>query len=115
MAYVHTHHTQYMFGNLLHALTPTASYQRIHQEMADGLICQQLMPLYWYFRRRFYVLVLFLLSTSKPCRIKYMYTEDGEKVRVSKRSGKVIPKPAELRDRKDWKSRSGYPGGLTTQ
>ena len=39
-----------------------------------------------------------------------MYTEDGEKVRVSKRSGKVIPKPPELRDRKDWKSRSGYAG-----
>ena len=73
-----------------------------------------LMPLCWYFQPRFCVILLFWLSTSKPCRIKYMYTEDGEKVRVSKRSGKVIPKPAELRDRKDWKSRSGYPGRLTT-
>lgn len=48
---------------------------------------------------------------GKPCRIKYQYTEDGEKVRVSKRSGRIVPKPAELTDRKDFKSRSGYPEG----
>ena len=42
----------------------------------------------------------------------YKYTEQGEKVRVSRRSGRIIPKPAELLDRKDFKSRSGYAGEL---
>ena len=36
--------------------------------------------------------------------------EDGSKVRVSKRSGCVLPKPPTLTDRKDFKSRSGYIG-----
>lgn len=48
--------------------------------------------------------------SRKPCRIKYQYTEEGERVRVSRRSGRVIPKPIELLERKDFKSRSGYVG-----
>lgn len=49
-------------------------------------------------------------SHRKPCRVSYKYTEEGEKVRVSRRSGRIIPKAAELLDRKDFKSRSGYAG-----
>ena len=48
--------------------------------------------------------------SSKPCKVVYKYMEDGTKVRVSKRSGCVIPKPPDLADRKDFKSRSGYLG-----
>jgi hypothetical protein len=33
---------------------------------------------------------------SKPCKISMSYLADGTKVRVSKRTGTVIPKPAEL-------------------
>ena len=40
--------------------------------------------------------------------------EDGSKVRVSKRSGCVLPKPPILTDRKDFKSRSGYIGTVYT-
>ena len=39
-----------------------------------------------------------------------MYTEEGVKVRVSRRSGGVIPKPPEVKERRDFKSRSGYIG-----
>lgn len=33
-------------------------------------------------------------------------------MRISKRSGRIIPKPVELLERKDFKSRSGYIGKL---
>ena len=46
----------------------------------------------------------------KPCRVKYKFTESGEKVRISRRTGSVIPKSPELRERRDFKSRSGYVG-----
>ena len=45
-----------------------------------------------------------------PCRVKYQFTEEGDKVRVSKRSGRVIPKAPQVYQRKDFKSRSGYQG-----
>ncbi|XP_064391336.1 large ribosomal subunit protein uL24m-like [Halichondria panicea] len=52
---------------------------------------------------------------GQPCRIKYQYTEDGEKVRVSRRSGMIVPKPPELKERKDLPSRSAYlEGGQDT-
>ncbi|ELR23999.1 ribosomal protein L24, putative [Acanthamoeba castellanii str. Neff] len=35
-------------------------------------------------------------SDGKPCKISMSYLADGTKVRVSKRTGTVIPKPAEL-------------------
>lgn len=38
----------------------------------------------------------------------YRYTEKGEKVRVSTRSGHIIPKPAW--ERRDWKVRSAVKG-----
>eukprot|EP00731_Ephydatia_muelleri_P016872 Em0009g1296a len=45
---------------------------------------------------------------GKPCRVKHMYTEEGVKVRVSRHSGSIIPKPPEVKERRDFKSRSGY-------
>lgn len=44
---------------------------------------------------------------SKPCRVKYMFTEEGEKVRVSRQSGRVIPKPIELLERKTHNEHAG--------
>ena len=55
---------------------------------------------------------LLLPSRSQPTEVEYKYTEDGEKVRVAVRSGMMIPKPPGLKDRKDFKSRSGYAGML---
>ena len=54
--------------------------------------------------------VLPYLYYRKPCRVKYKFTKSGEKVRVSRRTGTVIPKSPELRERRDFKSRSGYVG-----
>ena len=51
------------------------------------------------------------IACSLPCRVKYMYTEEGQKVRISRRTGTVVPKPPELKDRKDFKSRATYIGG----
>lgn len=45
---------------------------------------------------------------GKPCRIKNMYTEEGLKVRVSRRTAAIIPKPPQAKERRDFKSRSGY-------
>ena len=42
---------------------------------------------------------IWFLSFSQPTRIKYGFLEDGTKVRVSKKTGSVIPKP----DRSDLK------------
>ena len=39
-----------------------------------------------------------------------MYTEEGLKVRVSRRTGAIVPKPPEVNERRDFKSRSGYIG-----
>lgn len=30
---------------------------------------------------------------DKPCRIKFGYLEDGSRVRVSKKTGSILPKP----------------------
>ena len=58
--------------------------------------------------------VLPYLYYRKPCRVKYKFTKSGEKVRVSRRTGTVIPKSPELRERRDFKSRSGYVGEENT-
>lgn len=50
-------------------------------------------------------------TDSLPCRVRYKYTEEGERVRVSRRSGMILPKPPELTERKDFSSRSGYVEG----
>lgn len=38
-------------------------------------------------------------SIGKPTRIAIRYTDEGEKVRVSKKTGTIIPKPAILKER----------------
>ena len=43
---------------------------------------------------------------SKPCEVEYKYLEDGTKVRVSTRSGCVIPKPPKAEE-KEFKSHIG--------
>jgi large subunit ribosomal protein L24 len=40
---------------------------------------------------------------NKPCEVEYKYLEDGTKVRVSTRSGCVIPKPPKAEE-KEFKS-----------
>lgn len=47
---------------------------------------------------------------SKPCAVKYKYTKEGKKVRVSTRTGQPIPTPLETMQRRDIKYRSGYVG-----
>ena len=42
----------------------------------------------------------------------YKYTADGQRVRVSTRTGQPIPKPVEAMQRRDVKVRSGYVGML---
>lgn len=39
-------------------------------------------------------------TDDKPCRVGFKYLEDGKKVRVSKRSGAIIPRPAILTAKK---------------
>lgn len=41
-----------------------------------------------------------LMMIRLPCKVKVAYLPDGTKVRVSKRTGTVIPKPAELKTKK---------------
>lgn len=43
-------------------------------------------------------------SDSKPTEVLYRYTEKGDKVRVSERTGRIIAKPPW--ERRDWKSRT---------
>ncbi|KAG6977364.1 hypothetical protein JG688_00000384 [Phytophthora aleatoria] len=38
-------------------------------------------------------------SIGKPTRVAIRFTEEGEKVRVSKKTGTIIPKPAILKER----------------
>lgn len=46
--------------------------------------------------------------------MEYKYTAEGQRVRVSTRTGQAIPKPVEAMQRKDVKVRSGYVGMLQT-
>lgn len=43
---------------------------------------------------------------SQGCKIRYDYTAEGEKVRVSKRTNTIIPKP--IWERRDFKTRAAY-------
>ena len=54
---------------------------------------------------------MYCMIYRQPCRIRYKFTEDGEKVRISRRSGMIVPKPPELKERRDLPSRSAYIGG----
>ena len=52
------------------------------------------------------VLAKFLFR--KPTEVSYRYTEKGDKVRVSDRTGRIISKPPW--ERRDWKSRTAVKG-----
>lgn len=48
-------------------------------------------------------------ETDRPCRVVFRYLEDGTKVRVSHRSGAVIPRPEILRQRRKPKKEKDGP------
>lgn len=48
-------------------------------------------------------------SDGKPTGVSYRYTERGDKVRVSERTGRIIAKPPW--ERRDWKSRTALKVG----
>jgi hypothetical protein len=43
--------------------------------------------------------VVFLIFNSEPTKISRKYLEDGTKVRVSRKTGTIIPKPLPMFDR----------------
>lgn len=45
-----------------------------------------------------------------PCEIQWRYTEKGEKVRVSVRSGRIVPVPIVARETYDFKTPTSYEG-----
>lgn len=47
-------------------------------------------------------------SDLRPTKIEWRYTQDGEKVRVSSRTGRIIPIPASMQETKDYKSKATY-------
>lgn len=47
-------------------------------------------------------------SDLKPTKVEWRYTEEGEKVRVSMRSGRIIPMPASMEETIDYKSKATY-------
>lgn len=53
---------------------------------------------------------MFLNILRQPVSIEWRYTEDGERVRVSKRTGRIIPIPVQAEETLDYKSRSTYIG-----
>lgn len=46
----------------------------------------------------------------KGTQVEWRYTEQGEKVRVSKRTGHIIPIPVSATETIDYKTKAGYPG-----
>lgn len=44
----------------------------------------------------------------KPTKIEWRYTEEGEKVRVSSRTGRIIPVPPSSEETKDYKTKATY-------
>jgi len=47
---------------------------------------------------------------SKVTKVEWRYTEDGEKVRVSLRTGRVIPIPHAAEETMDYKTAKTYLG-----
>ena len=65
---------------------------------------------------RFYFENEIFIIKRKPTEVVYRYTKDGEKVRVSKRTGNVIPIPPEAESTIDYKKKSEYkPGAKDTE
>lgn len=48
--------------------------------------------------------------SSKGTKVEWRFTEQGEKVRVSQRTGHIIPIPLSASETIDFKTRAGYPG-----
>ncbi|XP_050690506.1 probable 39S ribosomal protein L24, mitochondrial [Eriocheir sinensis] len=47
-------------------------------------------------------------SDNKPCKAEWRYTEEGEKVRVSTRTGRIIPIPKMAEETPDYKTKATY-------
>ena len=45
---------------------------------------------------------------NKPTQVEWRFTEQGERVRISKRTGHIIPIPSDNEETIDYKVRSGY-------
>ncbi|XP_057380058.1 large ribosomal subunit protein uL24m-like [Daphnia carinata] len=48
-------------------------------------------------------------TDEKGTKVEWRYTEQGEKVRVSKRTGHIIPVPISASETIDFKTKAGYP------
>lgn len=53
---------------------------------------------------------IFVLLYSSATEIEWRYTEQGERVRVSKRTGRIIPKPMVAQETYEFKSKATYRG-----
>ncbi|CAG0882216.1 unnamed protein product [Cyprideis torosa] len=49
---------------------------------------------------------------SKPTMVEWRFTEEGERVRVSSRSGRIIPMPVSAEETIDYKTKESYRDGL---
>lgn len=47
-------------------------------------------------------------SDLHPTKVEWRYTQEGEKVRVSTRTGRIIPTPASMEETKDYKTKATY-------
>ncbi len=48
------------------------------------------------------------IKNSKPCDVVYRFTDEGEKVRVSKRTGRTIPISSYAEETCDYTTKSNY-------
>ena len=47
-------------------------------------------------------------TDEQPTDVEWRFTEDGERIRVSTRSGSIIPKPTKSEETVDYKHKSNY-------
>lgn len=52
----------------------------------------------------------FFRVCSKPTKVEWRYTEEGKKVRVSVRTGRILPIPLMAEETMDYKSKQTYFG-----
>lgn len=64
------------------------------------------------FKIIFALLIYFLWNYSKPTRVVWRYTDEGEEVRVSVRTGRIIPVPDAAEETYDYKEKRYYEGNL---
>jgi large subunit ribosomal protein L24 len=55
-------------------------------------------------------MLLFVLCYRRSSAIEWRYTESGEKVRVSVRTGRIIPIPKAAEETRDYKTKATYKG-----